>query len=247
MNHRQHDGEIGIKQPFDRFGHDAHLDQCRIDQAIAPQHRDPRNHPDDVRGQERHGADKKQDGLGGGGLDMEGQKIGHPEANHQGDRPDNHRIFDGVEIGLPRHPGTKRFSIVEGDEVGIHAGKVIVPKAYGDDHGNGQQQKAPQNDGQRQCLQIGGYRAETKNGFGCLDVYATHMGYLPVDYAVRSFALTVERFGACWLPPPEAIGWRPDGPGRGDPARTQDGGMWAPRLGSDELVPAGAPCSGPRP
>ena len=56
--------------------------------------RNPRNHADDVGGEERHGADQEQDNLHADGADVEGEEIGGGEAEDCGDRPDDRRRIE---------------------------------------------------------------------------------------------------------------------------------------------------------
>jgi len=56
------------------------MQQRRIDQAFLAQKRNPGNHPDDVGGQERHGADQEQPDRQQRIAHVEHQEIGHEEA-----------------------------------------------------------------------------------------------------------------------------------------------------------------------
>ena len=91
-----------IEQELQRLvGSMPSLHQRRVEQAVAAEERDPRDHADDVGGQERHRADQEQHHLHGRGADVEGEEIGDPEADHERQRPDDRREFQRVEIGPP--------------------------------------------------------------------------------------------------------------------------------------------------
>ena len=113
VHHGQHDGEIGDRAAI-RSARSTmpSVDQRRVDQPVAAEHRDPRDHADDVGGQERHGADEEQHHLHRRRADVEGEEIGDPEADEERQRPDDDRVFQRVEIGLPGDPRAERVGVV---------------------------------------------------------------------------------------------------------------------------------------
>jgi hypothetical protein len=58
--------------------------QRLVEDAVAAEERDPRDHADDVRGQERHRAEQEQADLEQQAAHVEDQEIGDVEAQHQG-------------------------------------------------------------------------------------------------------------------------------------------------------------------
>ena len=90
--------ETGIEQPFDRLTDQSEPEQRLVDQPVAAEQRNPGDHPDHVGGPERNDAHQRQHQLHGERADMEGEKIGDGETEHQRHRPDDQAEFQGRKI-----------------------------------------------------------------------------------------------------------------------------------------------------
>jgi hypothetical protein len=112
------------------------------------------NHSDDVGGQERHGADEEEHRLHRCRADMERQEIGYPESDEERQRPDDDRVFQGIQVGLPGDPRAQDVPIVRGDEIRVETGKIVVPEAHDDDRENRQRQEEAEHQRKRSGLQI---------------------------------------------------------------------------------------------
>jgi hypothetical protein len=95
---------------------------------------------------------------------MEGEEIGDPEADEERQHPDDDGVFQRVEIGLPRHPGAERVSIIGEDEIRIEAGEVVVPETDDGDHQDRRQEKRAEDQGKWRRLEIGGPSRQEARG-----------------------------------------------------------------------------------
>ena len=100
MHQRQHHREIREQEPIDRLTHQPAADQPLIDQPVAAQQRHPGNHADHVRRPERDSAEHKEQRLHLPAAHMEGDKVGHREADYQRDQPDQQAELEGGQIGF---------------------------------------------------------------------------------------------------------------------------------------------------
>ena len=98
VRQRQDHREIGIEQPLQRRVGHAHRHQSLVHQPVAPQKRDPGNHPDHDRGPERHGAEQEEDHLDLQRANMKGEEIGDGEARDERRGPDDQAEFQCREI-----------------------------------------------------------------------------------------------------------------------------------------------------
>ena len=80
--------------------HHADADQRHVDQALLAEKRYPRNHPDDVRGPERHGAQQEQTDRKQRATDVKDQEVRNPKADDQREQPGQDSELDrfGIEI-----------------------------------------------------------------------------------------------------------------------------------------------------
>ena len=144
------------QQELERLVDDADVDQRRVEQAVPAEERDPRDHADDVGGQERHGADQEQHHLHRRAADVEGEEIGDREADHGGQRPHDRGVAERVEVGPPGDVRTQRLLVVGEHEVGNDPGEIVVPEAHHHDRQDRDQQEHEQDQRQRCRLEIGG-------------------------------------------------------------------------------------------
>ena len=105
VNQRQHHGEFGEQQPFERLMDQADALKRPVDQAVAAEQRNPRDHADHVRGPERNGAEQRQHDLPGLGADVEGEEISDGEADQTASAPRSSRI---ISVSSDRFSGSCR-------------------------------------------------------------------------------------------------------------------------------------------
>ncbi|MPL80541.1 hypothetical protein SDC9_26442 [bioreactor metagenome] len=149
MYESQHHREIGVKQPLDRRIDDAEAHQRLVRQPVAPEEGNPGDHPDDVRGQKGNGAQQKQHHPRRLGPDVEGEVIGHGEADAERQPPDQRGIDEGLEEHLIGHRRGQQELVVlkaEGRDDREFRG---LPEAHDEDGEDRQHQKARQHRGER--------------------------------------------------------------------------------------------------
>ena len=104
-----------------------------LSEPVAAEERDPRDHADDVGGQERDGADQEQHRLPGRRADMEGEEIGDGEADQQGQRPDDDGELERLQVGPPGDRREQQLLVVLQQEGRDDLGGVVVEEAHHDD------------------------------------------------------------------------------------------------------------------
>ena len=129
--------EIRVKQPVQRLVGDARRNQRRVGQPVAPEKGDPRDHPDDVRGPERDGAEQEERDLPRLSAHVEGEEIGDGEADPKGEGPDDQRIFDGVAEHPVGHRRAEEEIVVLPAEGRDDREFRRLPEADDDDHRDG--------------------------------------------------------------------------------------------------------------
>src|ERR1700728_3999471 len=125
--------KIGEQQKRQRLVDDAEAHEAAVEDAVAPEERYPRNHPDDVRGPERHRADQEQSDLHGQASHVEHQEIGNREPDDERDGPDDRRIFDRAGIESQRQARFEQLDVIVEDEGRDDLQASVVVET---DHGN---------------------------------------------------------------------------------------------------------------
>src|SRR6516165_233007 len=99
MDIADNDGELGVEQPFLGPIYDAHSQQPAVDEAIAPEKRDPGDHANHDRGPERYRADEEKHCLRDSTPQLKGEKVSDEEAEYSRNHPHDGAEFHGGQIG----------------------------------------------------------------------------------------------------------------------------------------------------
>ena len=153
--------EVGVDQPFDRLADEADPDQRLVDEPVAAEQRNPRDHADDVRGPERDGADEEQRDLHRRRADMEGEEIGDEEADHEGDQPHREAELQRREIGLEGDAELGKLVEAALEDLDVAARRegrddlvfVVVPEAHHHGEAERDQEEHHEHRGERRDLQ----------------------------------------------------------------------------------------------
>ena len=98
MDVGNHHGEVGEEKKLHRAMGEAERHQRLVEEAVASQKRDPRDHSDDVGCPEGHRAEQKECDLPEDVPHVEDEKVGNRKADHERDGPDNQRVLDGLRV-----------------------------------------------------------------------------------------------------------------------------------------------------
>ena len=112
-----------------------------VDEPVAAEQRNPRDHADDVRGPERNRADEEQHHLHGHGADVKGEEIGDGEADDERRQPDDEAEFRRRQIGLQDRAEIRQLGEAALEGLGVAARRegrqhlviVVVPETDDDD------------------------------------------------------------------------------------------------------------------
>src|SRR5271169_10185 len=99
MDIADNDGELGVEQPFLGPIYDTHSQQPAVDEAIAPEKRDPGDHANHDRSPERYRADEEEHCLRDSTPQLKGKKVSDEEADYSRNRPHDGAEFYSDQVG----------------------------------------------------------------------------------------------------------------------------------------------------
>ena len=142
--------------------HHTESHQRHIDQALFAQQRNPRNHANDVRGPERHGAEQEQADREQRVADVKDKEIRYPEPDDHGEQPGQHRELDGLGVQVECQRPRKDIDVVLQRRICDQAAKAIaLEKASRKHHQDRRHEERQQHQQQRR------YVEPTENTFAC--------------------------------------------------------------------------------
>ncbi|KAG1715538.1 hypothetical protein GQR58_000511 [Nymphon striatum] len=149
MHKRQDHRKVREQKPFHRFVNHAPRHQRRIGDAVAPQKRNPRNHPDDVGCPKRNCAQQEQRDLPCQAANVKGQIIRHGKPDQQRAGPRDQCVFECIEKDGVGHRRPKQECVIVPFKGRNDRKLGRAPKADNHDQNNRKNKENQQNSGKR--------------------------------------------------------------------------------------------------
>ena len=153
------DGEIGKQQKVQWLLDEMGGEHRAVENAFPAEKRDPGNHADHVRSEERNRAGDQQSDAPVQRPHVEREKIGDEEADHHRDRLHQRRIFQRLQIEPDGDFRREDVKVVVEHEGRKDFQPVVVEKAHHDHEHERGDEHAQQHGRQRRGLQPGDQRS----------------------------------------------------------------------------------------